>query len=50
MRQTDGFKRLTIMLPKEHYNLLVQRKLLHGCPISQTVAEALERERPPATR
>jgi hypothetical protein len=50
MRQKDGFKKLTILLPKEHYNLLVQRKLLHGDPISRTITEALERERPPVTR
>lgn len=50
MNPKEGYRRLTIFLPKEHYNLLVQRKLLHGCSISMSVTEALERERPAAQK
>ncbi len=43
MRPKPGYARLTIYVPREHYDRLVRRKLLLGQSISQSVEEALER-------
>lgn len=42
MKTKEGFARLTVMIPKDHYNLIWQRKLLNGTSMSQTIVEILE--------
>lgn len=44
MRDKPGYARLTIYVPRQHYDRLVRRKLLSGQSISQSVEEALERD------
>lgn len=44
MREKPGYARLTIYVPRQHYDRLVRRKLLSGQSISQSVEEALEME------
>lgn len=44
MRDKPGYARLTIYVPRQHYDRLVRRKLLLGKSISQSVEEALERD------
>jgi hypothetical protein len=44
MRDKPGYARLTIYVPRQHYDRLVRRKLLLGQSISQSVEEALERD------
>ncbi len=44
MRDKPGYARLTIYVPREHYDRLVRRKLLSGQSISQSVEDALERD------
>ncbi len=44
MRDKPGYARLTIYVPRHHYDRLVRRKLLLGQSISQSVEEALERD------
>jgi hypothetical protein len=44
MRDKPGYARLTIYVPREHYDRLVRRKLLLGQSISQSVEAALERD------
>lgn len=44
MREKPGYARLTIYVPRKHYDRLVRRKLLSGQSISQSVEEALERD------
>lgn len=41
MNTKEGFKRLTVQVPKEQYNLIMQRWLLNGVPPSQSILEAL---------
>jgi len=44
MRPKPGYARLTIYVPRKHYDRLVRRKLLNGQSISQSVEDALERD------
>ncbi len=44
MREKPGYARLTIYVPRQHYDRLVRRKLINGQSISQSVEEALERD------
>lgn len=44
MRPKPGYARLTIYVPREHYDRLVRRKLLSGQSISQSVEDALDRD------
>ena len=44
MRDKPGYARLTIYVPRQHYDRLVRRKLLLGQSISQSVEDALDRD------
>lgn len=45
MNPKEGYKMLRVYIPKPHYDMLLQRKLIHGQSMSESVAEALEKRR-----
>lgn len=42
MKTKEGFARLTVWIPKEQYNQLLQRKMINGVPMSQSISEVLD--------
>lgn len=43
MKNNDGLVLVQVRIPREKYNILLQRKMINGVPIGQSITEALNR-------
>jgi hypothetical protein len=41
MKTKEGFARLTVWIPKEQYNQLVERKMINGISMSESITQVL---------
>lgn len=41
--KNDGMVLVQVKIPRANYNVLLQRKVLNGIPIGQSITEALNR-------